>query len=203
MSKANQWSLRKTLGITLVCGFAHVLSSVVIGLLVVMFGLDLAKALAIETGRGAWAAWGMVALGIGYGLYKWNQTRKNQTHDHEHTHADGLVHSHPHNHHSEHAHGHLAGSKWSSFGLFLVFLVGPCEVLVPVLIVPAGTLGLGSALLVSGVFCLATLVTMVAMVTALVKGVNLVNADWFNRHAHWVTGGTIATSGFAILLLGG
>ena len=81
--------------------------------------------------------------------------------------------------------------------------MGPCEVLIPVLIVPAGALGLGPALLVSLVFCIATLVTMVAMVVALVKGVNLVNAEWFNRHAHWVTGGTIASSGLAILLLGG
>ena len=203
LSKAHNWSLRKTLAITIVCGVAHVASSVLIGLLVVWAGLDLLEAINLETARGSVAAWGLVALGIGYGLYRWNQKRKSVDHDHMHVHVDGSVHRHQHTHHEDHAHTHAEGARWPVLGLFLVFLVGPCEVLIPVLVVPAGALGLGSALLVSLTFCLATVLTMVAMVWGLLKGIGTINTNWFYQNSHWLTGGTIASSGLAIIILGG
>jgi ABC-type nickel/cobalt efflux system permease component RcnA len=203
LSKAHNWSLKKTLAITALCGVAHVASSVMIGLLVVWAGMDLLEAINFETARGSVAAWGLVALGIGYGLYRWNEKRKSVHHNHMHTHVDGSVHSHPHTHHKDHAHSHAERLRWPTLGLFLVFLVGPCEVLIPVLVVPAGALGIGPALLVSFTFCISTVLTMVAMVSCLLVGIGHVRTEWFHRNSHWLTGGTIASSGLAIIILGG
>ena len=51
LGKANGWSLRKTLGLTTVCGIGHVLSSVVLGLLGIGLGTAVASLEVIEASR--------------------------------------------------------------------------------------------------------------------------------------------------------
>ena len=52
MARAQQWSKRKTILITLVCGVGHVLSSVVLGLIGVAMGVAVIKLEAIESFEG-------------------------------------------------------------------------------------------------------------------------------------------------------
>ena len=61
MGKARSWSLRKTLQITLVCGLGHVLGSVIIGVIGIVLGAQLASVVEIEGFRGNLAGWALLA----------------------------------------------------------------------------------------------------------------------------------------------
>ena len=66
LSKANAWTMRKTMIIVLVCGIGHVLSSVLLGL----FGIALSQSVSflvnIETIRGSLATSFMIGFGLIY-----------------------------------------------------------------------------------------------------------------------------------------
>ncbi|MDO6425021.1 hypothetical protein Q4521_21235, partial [Saccharophagus degradans] len=57
--------------------------------------------------------------------------------------------------------------KISPWSLFLIFVFGPCEVLVPMLMYPAAHENSTAILLVSVTFSIATLLTMLAVVLPL------------------------------------
>ena len=90
--------------------------------------------------------------------------------------------------------------------LFVIFVLGPCEALIPMLIVPAHA---ASWLLVAGViavFGLTTLATMLALVTvgyfSLRWGLRWRGFAALERHMHVAAGFAICASGLAIELLG-
>ena len=136
---------------------------------------------------------------------------KNRPHKHLHIHDDGIVHEHNHDHtnekvhKSEHSHAHTKKSKnITPWVLFVIFVLGPCEPLIPVIIYPAiekrGSIS--EALIVSIVFSIVTLITMVAMVLVLQRGLNLVRLNKLERYTHAITGAMLLLSGIGILFLG-
>ena len=64
IGKARNWTLAKTMWITFLCGLGHVLSSIVLGLIGVAFGLALGKLEAFEAYRGNLAAQALIDHGI-------------------------------------------------------------------------------------------------------------------------------------------
>ena len=52
LSKARQWSTLKTIVITFLCGFGHVLSSIFLGFIGIVLGIAVFKLEAIESFRG-------------------------------------------------------------------------------------------------------------------------------------------------------
>ena len=57
MAKAGKWSLKKTSLVTFLCGLGHVMSSVVLGGIGIIFGLALSGLEGFEGVRGDLAAW--------------------------------------------------------------------------------------------------------------------------------------------------
>src|SRR3990170_4378716 len=106
MSRAGGWSLRKTVFITLACGIGHVLSSAVLGLVGIAFGVAVLKLEHFEQVRGDLAGWLLLAFGLVYFLWGVRRAIRNQPHTHFHAHADGMIHAHEHTHHTEHLHVH-------------------------------------------------------------------------------------------------
>ena len=107
MGKARNWSLARTLRITAWCGIGHVLSSILIGTVGLLFGAQLASLVAIESSRGDLAAWALLAFGLMY--FAWGLRKAGRLHRHSHIHRHGvLVHDHEHDHHDEHTHAHGA-----------------------------------------------------------------------------------------------
>ena len=80
LSKARQWSISKTLVITFLCGLGHVLSSVALGFIGIALGTAVFKLEAIESFRGAKAAWVLIAIGLTN--YIWGKTRANSKKTH-------------------------------------------------------------------------------------------------------------------------
>lgn len=205
LGKAQRWSMRKLLTVTAICGVGHVLSSVVLGLLGVALGAALTRLQWLESTRGAWAAWLMVAFGSFFIVRSAFRGLRHRTHEHDHAHEDGLVHSHPH-HHAKPAHAHLHAKPGRSavtiWTLFIIFAFGPCEPLIPLLMAPAALHRWLWVAIVSVVFGTVTIAVMVTLVGLGSVGLSQLRFRAFERHAELLAGLAIAGSGVLIQALG-
>jgi ABC-type nickel/cobalt efflux system permease component RcnA len=210
LGKAHNWSNRKLAGITLGCGLAHTLGTVLLGVIGLGIGSSLKSMMSIESFRGDIAAWALLIIGFTYMVWGLKQASKNKPHSHWHVHADGSAHAHTHNHHTEHAHVHAAKTKTSAQGLlayapwslFLIFIFGPCEPLIPLLMFSAESYGSMVTLSLVSVFTLITLGVMLAVVFALTKGLHFLPATSLQRFTHALSGGVIGLCGVGILAFG-
>jgi ABC-type nickel/cobalt efflux system permease component RcnA len=204
MARVGGWSRRKTLVVTALCGLGHVAGSVILGLVGILFGLSLARLEAFESARGTWAAWALIVFGLVYLIWGLRRGSRHRRHGHLHAHADGTVHDHEHAHDGEHLHAHPSesGSKMTPWVLFVVFLLGPCEALIPLLMFPAATESWATLLLVTGTFGAATVGTMVALVYASLEGLERTPFPRIGRWGHALAGLTILLCGVAIEFMG-
>jgi hypothetical protein len=83
--------------------------------------------------------------------------------------------------------------------LFTIFVFGPCEPLIPILMYPALTLNLPSVMLVAAVFALFTIGTMAVMVTAGYVGLARLSSSRLERYSHAIAGLTLAACGGAMV----
>lgn len=203
LARAQQWSWRKLWAVTTFCGVGHVLSSVVLGIVGISLGVAVERLTLIEARRGELASWLLIGFGLAYASWALYRTWRRRPHTHVHAHGRGQIHAHEHHHEREHLHPHEfnqgAGTTWT---LFIIFAFGPCEPLIPLLMVPAFEHHWLAVALVAGVFGLVTISTMLAVVTIGYYGLRLPTFTFLERHAHTVAGMTIAASGAAIKLLG-
>jgi len=204
MAQAGRWSRAKTARVTALCGLGHVASSLMLGALGVLAGMAVHQMQGWESARGDWAAWGLVGLGVAYAL--WGLRRAIREGQGLVPHSHGFVHVHRH---GDHVHAHPQGadpgrvrSRMSFWALFALFVLGPCEPLIPLFVMPASRgrweLAAGLALL----FTVLTVACMVAAVLAVQSGLMRLPLQGLQRWAHVMAGGVIAASGLAIVLLG-
>ncbi len=210
MAKSGQWSMRKAAFITFCCGIGHVLSSVILGLIGVTFGIAVKNLVVLESFRGNLAAWALIAFGLMYFVWGVRQAVRNKPHQHLHAHNGGLAHEHDHSHNAEHVHLHAEEGNMSitPWVLFAIFVFGPCEPLIPLLMYPAvrGSLGgLGSLwglAAVTAVFAAVTLLTMITIVLISAFGISFVPLSRLQRYTHALAGATIFICGMSIQFLG-
>ena len=86
--------------------------------------------------------------------------------------------------------------------LFTIFVLGPCEPLIPMLMYPAAQHSLSGTILVAAVFSLTTIVTMMSVVLIAAQGIRFIKLGKMERFSHAMAGGTILLSGMAIQFLG-
>ena len=200
LARARSWSTTRTLVVTAICGLGHVASSVFLGGLGVVFGVAVAKIEGVEGGRGDLAAWALVAFGLAYALWGIRHALRNskgiETHHHH-----GHVHLHTHGD-AEHQHEQGMGSNLTFWALFLVFVLGPCEPLIPLFVLPASRGDWTLAIATAVVFTAVTLVTMVGLTALALKGAKQFRLGPLQRWSHTLAGSVIAASGLAILFLG-
>ena len=201
IARASGWSRARTLVATALCGVAHVLTSILLGSIGVIFGIGIARMEQVEQGRGSVAAWLMIAFGIAYATWGVRQALKHRhgiaAHDHDghmHIHRSGAA---PHRHDEP-----KPGTTRAFWALLLLFILGPCEPLIPLFILPASRGDWSSAFLVCLVFGVATVGTMVGMVTLGLAGLQRVSLGPLERWSHVLAGGIIAASGFCVVALG-
>ncbi len=203
MAEARKWSLRKTILITLLSGVGHILSAVIIGLVGIMVGHSLEKLQIFDNIRGNFASWLMIAFGFVYLAYGIIKAVRNKTHRHTHLHFKSPAHFHDHAHNDEHAHVH-AGEKRdiSAWIIFTLLVFGPCEPLIPVLIIPTLKNSIFYTVIITGLFAVSTIITMLIAVSFLYLGVKNVFPERILRFNHAIAGGAILMSGLAVKYLG-
>jgi sulfite exporter TauE/SafE len=203
MGKARNWSLAKTGILTLVCGIGHILSSVVIGVIGIIFGITVMKLETIEAHRGSIAGWALLAFGFAYFVWGLRQAIKNRPHRHVHIHVDSGEHLHDHFHAAEHAHIHEGDKKnITPWILFTIFVLGPCEPLIPILMYPAAKNSMIGLVGVTVIFGTVTIVTMLSIVMVSSFGINFLPLGRLERYGHALAGAAILLCGIAIIFLG-
>jgi sulfite exporter TauE/SafE len=200
MSNSGKWSTRKTMLITFLCGLGHVGSSVILGLVGIAVGLSVSRLVSVESFRGNIAAWLFISFGLIYMIISIRNLMKKRKHNHSHFHIQGEQHSHEHDHYLEHTHVHRENK--TPWVLFIIFVFGPCEPLIPLLMYPAASNNIPGAVIVSLLFSIVTIVTMMSVVLAFKLGLNKVNLKPLEKYSHVIAGATIFLSGLAIQVLG-
>ncbi len=203
MGEARQWTIRRTMLITFLCGLGHVLSSVVVGFIGIGAGISLSRLEFFESFRGNIAAWLLIAFGLVYMLISLRSLYRKKRHVHVHHHTDGIDHEHEHGHFTGHSHIHLKDKKnMTPWILFLIFVLGPCEPLIPIVMYPAAENNINGVVIVSLLFSLVTIATMMSVVLAFRLGLSHINLRPLERYVNVIAGGTILVSGLAIQFLG-
>jgi nickel/cobalt transporter (NicO) family protein len=198
MAKARRWSTAKTAMVTIACGLGHVAGSVVLGMVGIAAGLALHVMELTESIRGQYAAWLLTAFGLVYCVWGVRRAIRNKPHTHHHAHAEG-EHTHHHTHHSDHAHPHDEHKQnLTPWILFTIFVFGPCEPLIPILMYPAAAESLWSVILVASVYALATIAAMLSVVMLATLGLNFLPTTRVQRYNHALAGAVIFLCGVAI-----
>lgn len=205
MSAARQWSARRTYWVTALCGVGHVLGSVVIGVLGIGIGISLHRIQWIEGVRGDVAAWLLAGFGLAYMAWGLKKAWRSRAHTHDHVHADGTLHRHEHGHEGGHLHPHVDPARARSitpWALFIVFVLGPCEPLIPLLMYPAAKHSTWGLVAVVAAFGAVTIGTMLVVVGLAMKGLQRLPLDAAERYSHALAGAALSLCGLAIIFLG-
>ncbi len=204
IAKARNLGALKTVILTILCGIGHIMSSVVIGLVGVIFGIEVMKLEALESFRGNIAGWLLIIFGFTYLVWGVYKAIKNRPHEHIHIHSNSGEHSHIHSHNQEHAHLHTQNGRVNItlWVLFTIFVFGPCEPLIPILMYPAAKNSNIGVILVATIFGAITILTMLAIVMASYFGFKIINFGRMERYSHAFAGASIFLCGIAVQFLG-
>jgi sulfite exporter TauE/SafE len=196
MAKARKWSILRTSLVTIFCGIGHVGSSVILGVTVIFMGLSITHLDFMEGLRGNLAGWLLVIFGLLYALIGLWRIWKNKPHTHIHVHDDGKIHAHKHTHQDAHDHSHKKNlTPWI---LFLIFVLGPCEPLIPLIFAGAEKNNMFGVTMVALVFSIVTLITMISIVTISYFGIKLLPLGKLEKYSHILAGFVIFMSGVGI-----
>jgi len=216
ISRARNWTLRKTLFISFLAGLGHILSSVVLGFVGIALGIAVARLEGVESARGEIAAWLLIGFGLAYFLWGMRRAWKAKPHAHAHLHGREAAHEHPHSpepgvhehvhSHEKAEHAHLHGEEKKAnitpWVLFTIFVFGPCEPLIPLIMYPAARHSTAGVALVAAAFGLVTIATMLVIITAASLGARFVRLGKLERYSHALAGLMIFVSGLAVQFLG-
>lgn len=176
IGRAQKWSTRKLLGVTLLSGCGHVISSIVIGMLGLMLGLGLSKLEAWESRRAEIAGALLLGFGIVYTIW-------------------GLMHARRHNH------ALPPKNSVTLWTLFAIFVLGPCEPLIPLMFL-AATHSTLAVILATVLFGVITLVMMMGQAWLVYAGVGFARFKKMEHYGHALAGAVIVLTGGMVMFLG-
>jgi nickel/cobalt transporter (NicO) family protein len=208
MGKAGGWSLRKTCLVTAFCGIGHVAGSVLLGFAGIAIGIALHKLEWIEAFRGSLAAWLFIGFGLVYFIWGLKKAHRNRPHTHMHIHPGAESHAHEISSTGVEAGGDGAAvpqhlkKNMSVWILFVIFIFGPCEPLIPLLMYPAARQSLAGIVAVSCVFMVFTVATMTILVALAYTGAKAFRWSLAERYMHALAGFTLLLCGVGIAFLG-
>ncbi len=204
ISRARRWPLHKTMIVSFFCGLGHVLSSVVLGFVGIALGIAVARLEGVESVRGNLAAWLLISFGFAYFVWGLWRALKKRPHAHAHSHSETGEHAHAHIHQSDHYHLHRRREKatLTPWILFTIFVFGPCEPLIPIVMYPAARHNTLGVVLVASAFGLTTIATMLFLIALSSWGLSFVSLGKLERYVHALAGAMIFVSGLSVQLLG-
>jgi sulfite exporter TauE/SafE len=200
LSKTRGWSFGKTLLWVIVCGCGHVWSSVLLGLGGAALGWSLSKLSWMENIRGGIAGWALLIFGLLYGIWGLIRAYQNKPHKHFDTYEDGSIYV------FEHKHGQTVSlserHKVTPWVMFIIFLLGPCEPMIPLLFVPAAKNSFYGMAVLIAVYTFFTLLTMIVMVVSGYYGLAFLKTEKLERFMHALGGLTLFICGAGMVFMG-
>lgn len=183
LARAQRWSRARTARITALCGFGHVTVSVLLGVLALVFGLEMLRL--VGQRMEAMAGILLIAFGLVYAVYGLRRAAGSHVHGHHH-------------HRYDHVHEPRTMTPWA---LFLLFSADPCVAVIPILFA-AAPLGTLRTAVVVGAYELATIGTMVALVLPAAAAARRVSGRFVEHYGDAAAGGVIAVVGIVVAALG-
>ena len=203
MARAQGWSLARTATITALCGAGHILGSILLGAAGIALGLATSFFEPLDEIRGSLAAWAFMSFGLVYLAWGLRQARRTGPHSHAHPHLDGHVHAHSHAHGGEHVHVHEDGAgRMTPWVVFVIFVLGPCEPMIPVIMYPAVKGNYLDLIIVTAIFGAVTTLSMLAVVLGASLGLRAIPLKPWDRYGHALAGATLFLCGAAMQFFG-
>ncbi|MBZ0234978.1 MAG: hypothetical protein K8M05_21800 [Deltaproteobacteria bacterium] len=183
VGRARNWSAGRTARVVLACGFGHVTVSVILALV----ALALGRATITAVGERVASVSGvlLVGFGVAYAVWGMRHALAHRLHGHHHRHYD-------------HVHDPGRVGAWS---LFAIYCADPCVALIPILFA-AAPLPATSTIAIVVAYEVATIASMVTMVSLARAGAGFLRGRWTEQWADSAAGGSIALTGIAVALLG-
>ncbi len=199
LSKSRGWSFTRIIFWTIVCGCGHVWSSVLLGLGGAAIGWSLSKVNWFENVRGGIAGWALAGFGLLYRIWGLIKAKKGSRHKHFDMYDDGSIYVYEHkNNEAVAPNERHAVTPWV---MFLIFVLGPCEPMIPLLYFPAAKNSLFGMMLLIIVYTLFTLATMLLMVIFGYYGFAFLKTEKLERYLHALGGMTILVCGAGMVFL--
>ena len=101
-----------------------------------------------------------------------------------------------------HVHNGQVSKNITPWILFVIFIFGPCEPLIPLLMYPAATSSIRGVVLITGIFSIVTITTMLGVVIISLLGINVIQFGRIERYAEAIAGITIFLTGVSIIIFG-
>ena len=200
LSKARRWSFSKTIFWTVICGCGHIWSSVLLGLGGAAIGWSLSRIGWLEEVRGGIAGWTLLGFGLIYGVWGLVKARQNRRHKHFDIYEDGSMYV------IDHKHGQPVAPderhKVTPWVMFVIFLLGPCEPMIPLLYFPAAKNSFGVMAIIVLVYTIFTLLTMISLVSLGYYGISIFKSNRIERYMHALGGATIFVCGVGMVFMG-
>ena len=208
LARARRWSRRRAVAVSVLCGAGHVLASLALATLGIGLGFAVARLEQAERARGDLSAWVLIAFGAAFGLWgarrSLREARGLRLHDHGgriHLHARADAgHGHAGHGHAGHGEGHRPSTAF--WTLFVVFVLGPCEPLIPLFIVPASRGRWVLAGLTAALYGVLTVGFMAILAFAGMSWLRRLPLGPLETWADSLAGAAIAASGLLIITLG-
>ena len=172
VGKAEGWSRKETLFGTFITGFAHTLSTVIIGIVVGLVGYKLSDSYALITRFVAPAV--LIVLGIIYLVSDYLKSRHHHQHAHTHFHTGDKPGT-----------GRSKRAILLSLGVAMFF--SPCAE-IEAYYFRAGTHGWSGILTVSAVYTVTTVLLMMVLVGLGMQGMKKFRSHYLEHHPGQITG---------------
>lgn len=199
LSKSRGWTLPRTLFWTITCGLGHVASSVLLGLGGAAIGWSMYKLKWAENIRGGIAAWALLLFGVLYTAWGLYRSSTNKLHKHFDVQPDGNMYVFEHNH--QQAVRPADRHKVTPWVMFLIFVLGPCEPMIPLLYFPAAKNSLTGMLALIIAYTIFTLLSMVTLVVMGYYGISLIKYDKLEKHMHALAGLALVICGAGMVFM--
>jgi hypothetical protein len=200
LSRARGWGIGKTMMWTIICGCGHVWSSVLLALGGAAIGWSVSKLSWLEGIRGGIAGWALLLFGLVYGVWGLMRVFKNKPHRHFDEYEDGNIYVY------KHKHGETVPPaeryKVTPWVMFIIFLLGPCEPMIPLLYYPAAQHSWKGMLWLILIYTFFTLITMIIMVLSGYYGISFFKTTKLERYMHPLGGLTIFICGAGMIFMG-
>jgi nickel/cobalt transporter (NicO) family protein len=181
IGKTEKWTPRETMSATLITGFSHTLSTVLIGIIVGFLGYALADQYSLISQIIAPLI--LVGLGLAYIAIDLNHAKH-----------------HKHHHHELKASG-SGRSRWTVLtSLSIAMFLTPCVEL-EAYYFQAGTIGWTGIFIVSVVYTLTTVTIMLILVYLGMKGISRFNSHFLEHHEKLLTGLILVILGLLALFV--
>jgi nickel/cobalt transporter (NicO) family protein len=184
IGKSELWTTRQTMLATIITGFAHTISTVIIGFVVGFAGYKLSSSYGFISN--IVAPFILFILGT---VYIFQDISGNKQHQHQHQHHhDELDHQKPSS-----ESGKL---KWTAIltSLSIAMFLTPC-IEIEAYYFQAGTIGWPGIFIVSVVYTLTTVIVMLLLVFLGMKGLRRFNFHFLEHHEKSVTGSVLCILG--------